>query len=598
LGFKFRSLPDSVSTASGIAHGLQEHDPDVVLSVGSLLWEYRPDKINELSEFLCCDKLRLVLSSKAHASICDQEERWYGTKFSDKPLDTSSRERWQVAGSFEDLALPAPNPFIPENFDLKPAAGAQPLFPERLVSTAVDIAYPQNKSVITSYFRKDEVFGLPKAACAFVLYCPFCLDSVEHRMLAELWCMAVQEELNEFSYEASCAGVSYSLQATSSGMIISFGGYDDKLPRLLTEVAGKMAGLAEVPEQTYAITRAILERNLTNAAVRSPPYSQGFMFEQCMLRRPAHRLEDRLEALKGIGREQLAGINRKLLDHCHIECLLQGNLTADESQGLIRSFLEPLGVSRPLDVLPESGSLPLPSGWTLLEREGTNPDERNGAAIVTLQVGEYGLDDKCLVDLASQVLGQRFFDELRTKQQLGYIVSASSFGEPQGFVGLRMVVQSERPPREVLSRVRAWAEESWGFADQMTEDEFAEYRAALVSQLRERPKSLNEEFGLNWSEVASRNLDFGSQDAEANRLEALTLGDLRRFVAERLRAAPALCTLVRPPGVAEDTEPAPPNFDRRWSPEEVEAYRKSGPWRLRDAAIRRDSAEGLARSRL
>merc|ERR1719277_425113 len=179
------------------------------------------------------------------------------------------------------------------------------------------------------------------------------------------------------------------------------------------------------------------------------------MYTNCLTHSPAHTFKVRLKALQAIeSREALTGVNKKLLERCHVECLLQGNLTDTEARGLVASFLEPLGVSRPLQELPESCVAELPPGWTLLEREGTNPEERNGAVVVTMQAAEYSVEAKCLVDLASQVLSQRFFDELRTKQQLGYIVQASATAEEHGFVGMRFLVQSERHPRYVLSRVR------------------------------------------------------------------------------------------------------------------------------------------------
>ena len=76
---------------------------------------------------------------------------------------------------------------------------------------------------------------------------------------------------------------------------------------------------------------------------------------------PASNLEDRLAAVRALnGCGDLAGVGPKLLQHCHVECLLQGNLTTVEACGLVRSFLEPLGVQRPLDALPSRGVAVLP----------------------------------------------------------------------------------------------------------------------------------------------------------------------------------------------------------------------------------------------
>merc|ERR1712151_871786 len=168
---------------------------------------------------------------------------------------------------------------------------------------------------------------------------------------------------------------------------------------------------------------------------------------------------------------------------------------------------------------------------------------------MTLQAAEYSLQNHCLATLSGQILSQRFFDELRTKQQLGYIVSASACSDRSGFVGLRFIVQSERPPTEVMDRVRLWTESAWTHLQEgLTEVEFEEYRASLLAQLRERPKSLKEEFGRNWSEVASRNLSFSHRQIVAAHLEGVTLLELQRFSRESLRNAPTLCTLIASEG--------------------------------------------------
>jgi len=49
------------------------------------------------------------------------------------------------------------------------------------------------------------------------------------------------------------------------------------------------------------------------------------------------------------------------------------------------------------------------------------------------------------------------FDELRTKQQLGYVVFVTRW-DPNGSIGLRFLLQSEREPVYLESRVDAFLE--------------------------------------------------------------------------------------------------------------------------------------------
>eukprot|EP00930_Biecheleria_cincta_P060414 TRINITY_DN46081_c0_g1_i1.p1 TRINITY_DN46081_c0_g1~~TRINITY_DN46081_c0_g1_i1.p1 ORF type:complete len:865 (-),score=102.74 TRINITY_DN46081_c0_g1_i1:39-2288(-) len=594
LSFQFRSLSDSMSTASGLAHALQIHEPEVALSASACVWEYCPKQIQELIGMLTCDRLRLVLGSKSYLTVCDQEEPWYGTRYSDKSLDAALKARWQAPARIADLSLPTPNPFVPEDLALRSPESSHPPKPHvlDLGETTAQFA--------TAFFRKDEDFKLPKAACSFQLYCPFATQSLENRVKTQLWCLAVEEELNEFAYDAHQAGLSYSLQATPMGMTLSFGGYNDKLPNLVSAVSKKMAALAEVPEQTFSITHTILERNLLNATVRSAPYTQGFMYEACLLGRPAHSPQERLAAVRHLGSQgcsALSGVARELLVNCHIECLLQGNMTPEEATELVSCLVHPLGINQELHEVPLAGTAELPSGWTLLEREGTNPDERNGAVVVHLQVDPFSLRSECLVSLASQVLSQRFFNDLRTREQLGYIVSASAHSDQHGFVGLRFVVQSEKPMEEVFTKVRDWVGCAWQhLADGLTENEFEEYRGALISRLRETPKSLGEEFGANWVAVASRSFNFSRREQQVDCLEGLHFSDFQSFARAKLAVAPAVCTLIR---ASHDDScialPSEAPLLRRWSPNDVEDFRRDATWKFWPVGIGKTAA---GRSRL
>eukprot|EP00959_Pyramimonas_sp_CCMP1952_P437931 9168288-Pyramimonas_sp.AAC.1 len=46
---------------------------------------------------------------EAHAQRCTSAERWYGTKYSDQPLDADLAVRWGAARVVPGLALPRAN---------------------------------------------------------------------------------------------------------------------------------------------------------------------------------------------------------------------------------------------------------------------------------------------------------------------------------------------------------------------------------------------------------------------------------------------------------------------------------------------------------
>eukprot|EP00971_Amphidinium_carterae_P090758 1796433-Amphidinium_carterae.1 len=270
MNFRFRGLPDPISTVSSLSHSMQNGLPiDKVFSGPSKMWELNEEHITEAAKCLCCASLRVFLSTKKQAeeeSACPETERWYGTKYGISTLVTEWKEAWELcrlgdgtadaitAGKAVGLALPTPNPFVPENLDLKPRPECNPAKPQRVETLKEHVVAKLNSRLpcpmpmtraIQVYFRQDTSFDLPKACLYLEFFSPWTSESLANRTATGAWCRAVSEELQELSYHADVAGLTYSLGGSSKGISIALSGYQDKFPVLLGMVAAKMASLEE-----------------------------------------------------------------------------------------------------------------------------------------------------------------------------------------------------------------------------------------------------------------------------------------------------------------------------------------------------------------
>ena len=82
--------------------------------------------------------------------------------------------------------------------------------------------------------------------------------------------------------------------------------------------------------------------------------------------------------------------------------------------------------------------------------------------------------------------------QLRTKEQLGYIVSSSSWIH-NAVAGFRVVVQSERQPEYLDERIEALWATFGAYLDEMPAEVFEKERASLVASKLEKPKNLAQE---------------------------------------------------------------------------------------------------------
>ena len=140
-----------------------------------------------------------------------------------------------------------------------------------------------------------------------------------------------------------------------------------------------------------------------------------------------------------------------------------------------------------------SRSLTIPPGSSYIySMLHPNPAEVNNAVVYHLYLGDvtdYSL--RASVQLFEQIANEPAFDQLRTKEQLGYIV------------------QSSVTMRTGESRVESFISSMSGILEKMTEDEFNKHRQSLISKREEKAKNLSEETRRYWSRVTDQYYEFG-----------------------------------------------------------------------------------------
>jgi secreted Zn-dependent insulinase-like peptidase len=145
-------------------------------------------------------------------------------------------------------------------------------------------------------------------------------------------------------------------------------------------------------------------------------------------------------------------------------------------------------------------------------------------AVVAWYLQAEGKDwsDRAATALTAQIMKSGFFQQLRTEQQLGYVVSA--FNWPQvGVPGLVLLVQSPVvDAAEIVVRMEAFMD---GVVPDLDQAQFERHREALMSEILRPDKNLGERAEFYWLSIARRELEFDSRLALATALEEISLQD-------------------------------------------------------------------------
>ena len=134
-----------------------------------------------------------------------------------------------------------------------------------------------------------------------------------------------------------------------------------------------------------------------------------------------------------------------------------------------------------------------------------------------------------------------FFTQLRTREQLGYLVSMS-YSSARGRLLLLLRVQSQRVcADDAAARVEAFLD-AW--RPDFNGVDFTAAKAALAKKWREPATSMASEAAQAWGCLLAPDSDgapsFDRPERVAAAVEALGLVDVRRFYEERVHEKPRL----------------------------------------------------------
>ena len=230
---------------------------------------------------------------------------------------------------------------------------------------------------------------------------------------------------------------------------------------------------------------------------------------------------------------------KEILSSCFIQGLAQGNLTAVEAKTALEAIRKNLELKRNSSErnIPHLRCRELEPGKMTLSVKGLNPKDGNTAVTNYYQFGPGNLRLHSQLELINHMLEEPAFDQLRTREQLGYTVF-STLRNTFGVLGLSVTVCANAQKFtgiHVDERIEAFIKEFiGGKLQKMTKEEFAENIVTLVKLKRTSDVTLAEEVARNWAEIVAGEYLFDRPAKDAENLE--TFFDSKAEIVDILRS--------------------------------------------------------------
>jgi secreted Zn-dependent insulinase-like peptidase len=512
IDFRFREPPSPLSYVRGLAASLHLYPPQHVLVGPYLYARFDPGLIRGFLKSLRPDNVLITVVAKSLET--DRTTPRYETPYRFASLGSDFVRRMTLKKISPALALPEPNVFIPEDLALRPPLDLTPV-PVRI----------EHRPGIQLWHQQDRSFNTPRADFYISLRSPVASTSPKHDALTRLYVALVNDELNEFSYPANLAGLSYSLYKHMRGVTVRISGYSDKQDILLRRIV-RALDRPKLDPQRFRILKQDLVRNIRNRR-QNAPYDRALDELRDMLIDPQWSDEAQLSAASKMTLDQLAAFIPEFRRYLDVVMLSHGNVLPDGARKLERIVRRQLLSKSKLRQVPRGRVVKLDPGSRYLRELDSNHEE--SASVAYLQGEDKSLDSRAKAALLSQIVSPAFFEELRTERQLGYIVFASQMTMLET-PGLALVVQSPIAGPDALSKhMNAFVRSFHSKLKNMSSEEFERHKRALVNNVLEEETQLQERTNRYWSELDQENYEFDLRQRMASAVGGITLDDLESF---------------------------------------------------------------------
>ncbi|KAM4054774.1 peptidase M16 domain-containing protein [Hirsutella rhossiliensis] len=532
VDFRFRENTPACRFTSRTSSVMQKPLPrEWLLSGHSRLRTFDAELIEKALSLIRPENLRLMVVSRSFPGDWDQKEKWYGTEYRydniPENLMAELKRAMNLPASerLSELHLPHRNNFIPNKLEVEKKDVGEPALAPRVL---------RNDSQACTWWKKDDTFWVPKANVMVSLKNPIVHATAENSVKARLFTELVRDALEEYSYDAELAGLEYTVSLDSRGLFLDISGYNDKLPVLLEQVVVTMRDI-KIRDERFDIVKERLTRGYENCQLQSS-YHQIDDYVTWLNAERDHIVEELAAELSNITADAVRLFHKQMLAQLYIEVYAHGNMHRSEALQLtdmLVAMLKPRALPR--SEWPIIRSLILPPGSNyVFNKTLKDPETVNHCVETWFHVGTRGdRAARAKTLLFDQMTQEPAFDQLRTKEQLGYIVFSSirNFATTCGF---RVLIQGERTPQYLDSRIEAFLARFGQTLQTMSESDFEGHKRSLIIKRLEKLKYLDEESSRHWTQICNEYYDFEQAQLDAENIKLLTKSEMIEFYNEFL----------------------------------------------------------------
>jgi protease-3 len=379
---------------------------------------------------------------------------------------------------------------------------------------------------IEAFLTHPEFYREDKGQLTLQINVDFAKSSARQVVLASLLNEVFNKQNLTLSDRASRAslGIDLSLTVThSQGITVK--GYTTKHELLMTQLLQNFVQLP-ITEQLFSEAKDTVGKSLLNQK-KNHVYRQLFGEVGRATTKNAYKIDEQLAALAPLKPEDLIGYHDAVKKNALLRLFAVGNYT--EAQ--VKHFAQTFGKILPGTRLPETRAIntyttPAPGQSVSFSDQVELAD----SALLQAWFGSKKSDDEqAQLAVLNSLFSNAFFMQLRTNEQLGYVVTSANYAvdDIPGFV---MLVQSSNTDLPgIKARMDKFRKDYLATLKATDEKEIDLAKQAMIANVQEKPTDFYAEAGLYTNEFFHAKYKFDGRDRYLAALQKVTKQDLVRI---------------------------------------------------------------------
>jgi insulysin len=598
IDYSFAEKPEGTSLVNVFTTLMMYYPMRTVEVAPYIITEFKPRIFDSLLYNLTPQNMLAILAARKVKTR--EKEEFYGVEYSLSYSQPKWMNKWRNLKFNSALKLPEANPFLPASLEVLAYKGKLQLTHQSLAGlrreglsagvikrlesvqgelwgsldellAAVNIP-PQtdyaealrellrkhalgNPQILQDdefgkiWFQQDYRFETPKAQLIFRINSAEVYSSPRNAVLSQLYTDAIREGFNEFGYPVRLAGLEYGISADKKGINLTFSGYSDRIQELVKTVAGRLKKIT-IDQKTFDTLKEVRLRRYQNFHFQQP-YQQAFYYRSLLLEGRKYSIMDYEKAIKKIKLKDLKKFADKLYERIYIEGLAYGNLRAEtvfEATDVLLKKLatKPLAESKRFISTVRQVNTGVSHSFT------RKMQVENTAVVTDVQVGQRSPELQALLMVIDTLMQPQFYNDLRTSQQLGYIVN-SGMTVMEKTLSLIFIIQSGEYNTETLEqRMDAFLEKFSGYLKELPDTELNNIKKSVLNSKLQKTTSVTAEAGRLFTLAFDQNAEFDAKSKEIRALEELTHEDILDVVNSYLLPSKQRKLILRMSGQNHD----------------------------------------------